>query len=360
MHVQKILIKDFRNIKEETIVLSNKTNIFYGQNAQGKTNLLEALYLCAVGRSMRTNIENEMINFSSSQAKIKIILSNNETIEVHLFSNQKKIIYVNGFKINKLGELFGKLPSVIFCPDDLQLIKSNPSVRRKFMDTEICQINKIYYYELKQYYRALHQRNNLLKKIHEGKSSRELLEIWDTQLILHGINIVNARENFIKKIDARASEIYFHITSRIENLKTMYKPNATAQNFADKIKKHYDYDIFVGSTSNGIHKDDLIFEIDNKPAKIYGSQGQQKSVSLALKLAEINLIHENTNKSTILLLDDILSELDESRQRFLLDAIKNLQVILTCTGLESTAKKEMITANFFCVKSGKFFNKNGV
>lgn len=360
MHVKKAFIRNFRNITEETIELSNKINILYGQNAQGKTNFLEALYLCAMGRSMRTNIESEMIRFENSQADIKLIFDNSEKIDVHLFTDRKKIIDVNGVQINKLGELFGKFLTVIFSPEDLQLVKTNPSVRRKFMDTELCQINKIYYYELKQYYRILRQRNNSLKKIRENKLPKQILDVWDEQLIKCGINIINQRYEFIEKIDNHAQKIYFYVTGGTESLKTFYKPNANVQDFESKLKKRRDYDILMGSTSAGIHKDDLSFEINNMSAKIFGSQGQQKSVALSLKLAEIYLIHEITNKFPVLLLDDILSELDESRQFFLLDAIKNFQVILTCTGIENVIKKNIHTANFFKVESGKFFSENGV
>lgn len=349
--MQKIFLKNFRNIDEALIEFSASVNIFYGQNAQGKTNLIEALYLCATGRSMRTNIEQEMIKFGSSIASVKLAFFNGETICVN-FENAKKNIFVNGTQITKLGELLGKLPIVIFSPEDLQLIKSNPSARRKFMDTEICQINKFYYYKLKQYYRILRQRNAFLK----NNPTVEMFDIWDNQLIEHGLKIINEREKFIQKINEQAAKIYSHITNANETLRVIYKPNVTSEDFAAKIKKHRDYDIFNGSTSNGIHKDDLTFEINGKSAKIYGSQGQQKTVALTLKLAEINLIHEVTSKFPVLLLDDILSELDESRRHFLIDYVKEFQVVLTCNNLENLIKKNLTAAKFFRVQCGKFFN----
>lgn len=362
MQIKKVFIKDFRNINEISLELYSGINILYGKNAQGKTNFLEALYLCATGRSIRTNTDSNMIRFGSKQSNVSIMLENGEKIDVNIFREQKKIIAVNNLKINKLGELFGKLFTVIFSPEDLQLVKSNPAARRKFIDTELCQISKTYYYELKQYYRVLHQRNNTLKKIYNDNNNKyhdEILDTWDEQLIYYGINIIKHREKFINKINTEASKIYSHITNDKENLTVIYKPNVSADNFSNKLKKHRKYDTLIGSTSIGIHKDDLIFEINNVAAKIFGSQGQQKSVALSLKLAEINLINETTNKLPVLLLDDILSELDESRQLFLFDAIKNFQVLLTCTGIENVIKKSIHTANFLKVESGKIFNENG-
>ena len=359
MQIKKVFIKDFRNIDEISLDLANGINILYGENAQGKTNFLEALYLCASGRSIRTNNDNDLIKFGLNQANVNVILEDGEKIDVNILRDKKKIIAVNNVKINKLGELFGKLFTVIFSPEDLQLVKSNPASRRKFMDTELCQISKIYYYELKQYYRVLHQRNNMLKKICDNNFSCEILDTWDEQLIHYGINIIKHREKFIKQIDTEAMKIYSHVTNEQENLNVIYKPNTTAEDFQNKLEKHRKYDILMGSTSIGIHKDDLNFEINGVSAKNFASQGQQKSVALSLKLAEINLINETTNKFPTLLLDDILSELDESRQLFLFDAIKNFQVVLTCTGIENVIKKNIHTANFLKVVGGKIFNENG-
>ena len=368
MCVKKIFVNGFRNIKHAVIDLKDKINVFYGLNAQGKTNLIEAIYLCAMGRSVRTNIESELINFDELNASIKINFSesydnNLESININLYRDQKKDIYINNNKINKLGELFGKFPVVIFSPEDLKLIKANPSVRRKFMDTEICQVNKIYYYELKQYYKALRHRNAFLKNISSNifnklsDSEKQMFDVWDTELINHGVKIINKRQEFIYKINKYAGDIYSHITNHKEKLNIIYKPNVTQENFDKKLKSHRDYDIYLKSTSSGIHKDDLLFEINNKQAKTFGSQGQQKTIALALKLAEINLIYNTIKRHPVLLLDDILSELDESRRNFLIDYIKDLQVLLTSSDSKDLLKKIFVNAKFFLVDSGIFFSE---
>ena len=365
MNVEKISVKNFRNLDTTTVELSKGINIFYGNNAQGKTNFLESIYLCATGRSQRAHLDREFINFKETESYIQMYVNDNEIVDkisMHIRKDFKKGIAVNGIPLKKLGDLFGKLLVVIFSPEDLQIVKSGPSERRKFMDTELCQLSKIYYYELLSYYKILKQRNNLLKNIQKDKSLQESLFVWDEQLVSHGSKIIALRTDFVKKVGKISNKIYSKITNNKEMFNFQYKPNVIIEDFYTKLNKNIERDIYLGSTSVGIHKDDVFMTIDGLDVRNYASQGQQRSVSLSLKLAEIELIKEVTNKTPVLLLDDVLSELDENRQKFLLDFLENIQTIITCTGVEDILKKIKNTENnadfikTFKVDGGKIFS----
>lgn len=358
MYVEKISLLNFRNFGNLDIKLSPNINIFYGDNAQGKTNFLEAIYLCATGRSHRTTSDKELINFNENFSYIKAFLSNKNIINVHLKNNQKKGIAINAIPIKKLGDLYGIMLVVVFSPEDLRLIKSGPSERRRFMDTEICQISNIYYYELKEYYKVLKQRNNLLKKIQINKSLIDTLDVWDTQLISHGIKIIKFREKFVKRINKIANTIHKDITNGLEELEIIYKPYVSINEFEAKLKKNNNRDIFLGTTNVGIHKDDLSFFINKIDTRIYGSQGQQRTASLSTKLAEIQLIKEEKNTTPILLLDDVFSELDESRQIYLLKTINSIQTIITCTGVLDILNNNIEKSFIFKVKNGQISLNN--
>lgn len=356
MYVKKISLKNYRNIKIIDLELSKGVNIFYGNNAQGKTNILEAIYICATGRSHRTHKDKELINFNKEEAHIRLEIKNEtitNKIDIHLKKENKKGIAINNIPIGKLGELFGYLNVVIFSPEDLNLIKSGPMERRKFIDMELCQINNIYYYNLSQYYKILKQRNVLLKKISKNKELKETLFVWDSQLIDFGSKIIKMREDFIKKINNISKNIHSEITGQKEDLEIRYKPSVIIEEFEEKLKKNIEKDILYTQTSYGPHKDDILFLINNINVRDFGSQGQQRTVSLSTKLAEIKLIEEEKNISPILLLDDVLSELDKLRQNFLVNNIKNIQVIITCTGIEDVLKNLDEKCNIFNVKEGK-------
>lgn len=356
MYITNISLKNFRNYEGLSVKLEDGVNIFYGNNAQGKTNLLESIYLCASGRSQRTHNDFELIKFGFTNAFLQVIVNNNnyiDKIDVCLKRDNKKGIAVNGVNIKKLGDLFGILLTVIFSPEDLCLIKSGPSERRKFMDVELCQLSNIYYYELNQYYKILKQRNSLLKSIKINKSLKDTLLVWDEQLSLHGNKIMKIRKKFTEEISEISSKIHSNITNGKENLTVIYKPNCNEDEFLEKLLKNYDRDILRGTTTVGIHKDDISFIVNDMDVKIYGSQGQQRTASLSAKLAEIELIKSKKNKVPILLLDDVLSELDEDRQHYLLKSIKDLQTIITCTGVEDVLKKINFQYNLYKVEDGK-------
>ena len=360
MYIKKISLKNYRNIDFLELDLKNGVNIFYGDNAQGKTNLLESIYICATGRSHRTHIDKELIKFNENDAHIKAEIKTNtlDKIDIHLKRDSKKGIAINNIAINKLGELFGILNIVIFSPEDLNLIKAGPMERRKFIDMELCQINKVYYYNLAQYYKILKQRNTLLKKIQKNEYLKETLFAWDSQLINFGKKIIEIREDFILKINKISKKIHFEITGEKEDLEIKYKPNVLIKEFEEKLKKNIEKDILYATTSVGPHKDDILFFINDINARDFGSQGQQRTVSLSTKLAEINLIKEEKGNLPVLLLDDVLSELDKSRQKYLISNIKDIQVIITCTGVEDVIKNLNEKCHIFNVKNGSIFKKN--
>lgn len=362
MYIYNISLKNYRNLKNVSLNLKNGINIFYGNNAQGKTNLLEAIYICGTGRSHRTHIDKELINFEQNEAHIKLKIINDDNIknkiDLHLKKDFKKGIAINNFPIKKLGELFGFFHVVMFSPEDLNLIKKGPAERRRFLDLELCQVSKIYYYNLQQYYKILKQRNNLLKKIIKNNELKQTIFAWDSQFCYFGNKIITARNEFVNKISNLASKVHSDITNNKEILTIKYKPNVLNFDFEAKLKKNLDKDILYGSTSVGPHKDDLTFFINNINIHDFGSQGQQRTAVLSTKLAQINFIKQQKNTYPVLLLDDVLSELDKSRQEFLMESIKNIQVIITCTGVEDFVKNYFDIYSLFNVVDGNIFNFN--
>ena len=358
MYIETLSVQNFRNFTNLKISLSQGVNIFCGENAQGKTNVLESIYFCATGRSQRTHIDKELIQFNQNFAHIQTIVNRENTydkIDLHLKKDAKKGIAVNGVPVKKLGELFGVLLVVIFSPEDLYLVKSGPAERRKYIDLELCQLSSIYYYELQNYYKILKQRNNLLKNIQKNKSLLDSLFVWDTQLVEHGIKIIAHREEFIKRLSSVAENLHDKITCGKEKLQIFYRPSVVAAEFSKRLNKYIERDIFQGSTSIGIHKDDFSFFINGIDAKTYGSQGQQRTASLSTKLAQIEIIKEEKDEYPILLLDDVLSELDESRQRYLIENTFFIQTIITCTDAYDVLKIFKDSVSIYRVENGEVF-----
>ncbi|MBQ7266606.1 MAG: DNA replication/repair protein RecF [Firmicutes bacterium] len=358
--INNLKIKNFRNIKEINIDLNENVNVFYGDNAQGKTNILESMFICATGKSMRTRYEKELIMFGEKNAHIQIEAFNGtlkDKIEINISSREKKNIYINNIKISKLGELFGTAGMVFFSPEDLLLIKEGPSYRRKYIDIEMCQISKVYYSNLQRYYRSLKERNNLLKKIKEDHKYKSLIDAWDEQLIKYGEKIIKQREEFIEELSFKADEIIKEITDKKENLKIIYKKSVKEEELREKLTSSREKDILYGTTSVGIHKDDIVFELNGINARDYASQGQQRSIVLALKMSEIGIIEEKTGRRPSLLLDDVLSELDIKRQNYILNKIKNIQTFITCTGIGDIKRIVDEKSSIFYVKKGNVEKK---
>lgn len=356
MQITEVSLQGFRNLEKLNIRPSAGINVFYGKNAQGKTNFLESLYFCATGRSMRTKYDWQMIGFDEEESHIRLFINKknrSERIDVHLKRNAKKGIARNGVAIRKLGDLYGTLYTVVFSPQDLSLVKDGPGERRRFLDMELCQLSRIYYYDLQQYYRILKQRNNLLKEIQKKPALQETLFVWDKQLIEYGERVMVARRDFLQRLDKIAAEKLNALTGGVDQLKIIYKPNCEVGQMSERLARNLQRDLFLGSTNYGPHKDDILFSIDGKEVKSFGSQGQQRTTALAARLAEVDLIREETGENPVLLLDDVLSELDEKRQKFLMESIDGLQTFITCTGIEDAIKKYISKDNLFYVENGK-------
>ncbi len=343
MHADRILLKEYRNFSHLDLSFSERVNIFYGQNAQGKTNLLEAIYFCATGRSHRTSYDRECIRYASPEAFLKILYTRRkqDTIEIHLQKTGGKSIAVNNAPVRRIDDLFGCFTVVIFSPEDLSLIKSGPARRRRFMDLEICQLDPVYLHDLKNYHRVLRQRNQLLKGLDPGRFQYgEQLLPWDAQLVSYGVRIIEKRENFLAKLSDHAEKIHERITESAEKLELIYENDVKAdpELFLKALKENAAKDIRYGSTSSGPHRDDIRINIAEEDVRVYGSQGQQRTAALSMKLAEMELMEEETGTSPVLLLDDVMSELDRERQMHMIEYIERCQTILTCTGVEDSIK----------------------
>ena len=361
MHIKNLSVMNFRNLADETINFSDGINIFYGDNAQGKTNLLEAVYICSTGRSQRTRTESQLIKFGYDEAHIRTFVmreNSSDRIDVHIRKDERKGMALNGIPIRKMAEFFGNLTAVIFSPEDLRLVKGGPSERRKFMDIELCQLNKVYCHDLQNYYKVLKQRNNLLKSAARDSSLADTLDVWDIQLSEYGERITAKREEFVKRLNDISGRIHSGITDGREEFSIEYKTNFEQGSLLERLNHFKKRDITLGSTSCGPHKDDMSFFINGNDTKFYGSQGQQRTASLSAKLAEIELIRNETGEDPILLLDDVLSELDENRQLFLMDNIGRLQTFITCTGVEDSISKYIKDSTMYNVKNGDFIKVN--
>ncbi|WP_026476753.1 DNA replication/repair protein RecF [Alkaliphilus transvaalensis] len=363
MIVEEIKAINFRNYEELNIQLHPRLNIFVGENAQGKTNIIEMIYLSSMGKSFRTSKDQEMIKINKSQSYTKVTVkkaSSDAIIEVRLDYLQKKKLKVNQIPLTKNGELLGNLNVVIFAPDDLKIIKGGPVERRKFIDNEICQIYPKYYYTLNQYNRILQQRNKLLKDYRNKKID---LEIWNQQLIEAGTTLITYRKKFIKRIGILAKLMHRKITEEVETLEIHYdssvpfkekdERNEIIESFANELKSYSDQEWRRGSTLVGPHRDELIFKVNGLDVKNFGSQGQQRTAALSLKLAELELIKGEVGEYPILLLDDVMSELDIKRQNYLINNLKNVQTFITTTMIEQLKAVYQDNRYVFNVEKGE-------
>lgn len=361
MYIKKIKLKDFRNYDELELEFNNKVNFILGQNAQGKTNLLESLYITSIGKSFRTGRDSEMIGFDKDFARIYAEISRDGldgSVEIIIDRPGKKFVKLDGVKIRKASELLKNVYIVIFSPEDLKIVKDEPEKRRKFIDRELCQIKPAYYDSLSNYKKVLLQRNTYLK---ENIIEPSILDIWDMQLSRYGAQVMYRRNEFIEKLNDISSEIHGNITGGRENLKLKYAPNVEyiedayeQENYLyELLKKSFDNDLKQRTTTKGPHKDDLEFYIDGINARSFGSQGQQRTCALSLKLAEISIIEEETGEKPILLLDDVMSELDSVRQKFLVKSLEDIQLFITTTEMSDKLLREFPEKNIFNIKSGK-------
>lgn len=354
MYIKELSLQDFRSYSNLDILLDNGINIFRGDNAQGKTNILESIYLCATARSHRTHKEKEIIRWNQECAHVNLKVQKKyveDTIDFHL-SQKSKSALINKLPIGRLGELFGALNIVMFSPEDLQLIKNSPKERRRFLDIELCQIDKMYYYALRQYSKVLKQRNLVLKDF-RNQRDYSMLDIWDMQLEEYGKSVIEKRVAFIEELNNIAREIHSDISGKKEKLEIIYMPSIEANDFKDKMIKYREKDILYQTTSIGPHRDDLKFLINGMEVKTYGSQGQQRTVVLAMKLAELKIMKKYIGEDPVLLLDDVLSELDEKRQADLFKYTENTQTLITCTGIEQSVWNTQKIGKLYNVAKGK-------
>jgi len=360
MKIKKLELADFRNYGNLTAEFSDCVNILYGDNAAGKTNILEALYMCATSRSQRLAREKEMIRFGCECAHLRMIIADDNIerkIDMQLSKTGSKGIAIDGQTIKRAGELFGLIGIISFCPDDLSMIKDGPAQRRRFIDMEASLVDRLYMHNLSSYNKVLLQRNNLLKQLSGNKELLPTLDIWDEKLVEFGTYIINKRAEFIKELENTAIPIHRAVSGEKEDIKLVYVPSVTAQNFAKELARNRERDIILMYTQAGPHRDDLEFEINGQNARKYGSQGQQRTIALSMKLAEIELVKARSKREPVLLLDDVLSELDRNRQEQLLAYTQGVQTFITCTGLEEFVEKRTGINKIFKVGQGVLIPK---
>ena len=337
MILKSIELCNFRNYKREIFKFHPGTNVLYGDNAQGKTNVLEAIFVGGTTKSHRGSKDAEMIRKGQRDAHLRYFVEKrNRTIkvEIHMKKERSKGIAIDGLPIKNSNELMGISNIIFFSPEDLGIIKDGPEKRRRFMDMELCQLNKAYLFYLKQYKKVLKQRNALLKQTKSRQHLREALDVWDIQLVDYGRKIIQIREEFINELQEIMSIQHANLTGGKEDIKLVYRPNCSDDEIENSLFSAMERDAFQKTTTVGPHRDDLQFLTQGEDLRKYGSQGQKRTAALSLKMAEIQIVEEAIGEKPILLLDDVLSELDRSRQNYLLENIKGIQTIITCTGLE--------------------------
>ena len=354
MYFKELELKNFRNYRDQKIEFDPKLNLIMGDNAQGKTNLLEALFIMGLGKSFKTNNDKEMIQFGFDQAKASSVVVNEDgeetSIEI-IYKNDGKIIKVDGVKLLRNVDLLENVYVVVFSPEDLRIVKDGPDQRRRFLDRELCQIKPVYYSDLGSYKKILKQRNVLLR---EQCKDKDLFEVFDESLAEYGFRIVKERKKFIERLQLICSDIHKSISNGLEELKITYETSTQSkEQLKEKIKEGFENDLVKGYTNFGPHKDYLGIWINGRDSRIYGSQGQQRTASLSMKLAEIELIKQETGHNAVLLLDDVLSELDSRRQKYLIESMKDVQIFVSATGMEEELKKMLPKGNIYIVDKGK-------
>ncbi len=335
MVINSIKLKNFRTYKEREFIFSPETNIFYGNNAQGKTNILEAIYVCAFGKSFRTRKDAELIKFGNEFGGVEVNFKDryrNKNINFLVSEKSKKQIKINGIKQLKMSDLFGNLLVVLFSPEDMFFAKGEPGERRKNFDMVISQLIPKYMHNLQEYYKVLENRNQLIKN-GENRINPVELGVWDEKLAELNVAIRDIREKYVEKIQPIFFKYHSEISEKKEEVLLKYKTQikGNKEEILKMLKDRCIQDFRRGFTSVGIHRDDYVFEINDLNLGLFGSQGQVRTAILSLKLAEKDLIYNEKDEMPILLLDDVMSELDEKRRKFLYEKLNDCQVFITCT-----------------------------
>ncbi len=364
MYFKEVSLQNFRNYREEQVSFDEKINIFLGENAQGKTNLIESLYTMSLGKSFRTSKDAEMIGFGQEFARVRTLVVDPEEADPEkeleiVYKEEGKIIRVRGIKLPRSMDLLEEVYIVVFSPEDLRIIKEGPENRRRFLDRELCQLKPVYYSTLGHYKRVMKQRNALLRA---QKRDSVLLDAYDEALADYGIRLTRERAAFVDRLEKISREIHRTISEGKEALTIRYEGDfvkskegegiLNKEEILDQLERNRERDYFRGYTSAGPHKDDLSLSINGTDIRQFGSQGQQRTAALAMKLAEIQLIRQETGKNAILLLDDVLSELDEGRQTFLIEAMKEVQVFITATAIEKEMLRRLPEGRVFDIREG--------
>lgn len=368
MRLNEISLQHYRNYQEVTLDFPKKLNIFLGENAQGKTNLLESIYVLAMTRSHRTSNEKELVHWDTNAAKISGVIekkTGNVPLEIQISTKGRKT-KVNHIEQKRLSSYIGQLNVILFAPEDLSLVKGAPQLRRKFIDMELGQVNPIYLYDLVQYQSVLKQRNHYLKQLAEKKQSDLMyLDILTEQLVEFGSKVLMARLEFVKKLEHWANLLHKKISHEKENLTIDYFSSipldkedvsleAIRQRFYQILLDNRSRELLKANTFLGPHRDDLLFNVNGQNVQTYGSQGQQRTTALSIKLAEIDLMYAETGEYPVLLLDDVMSELDNERQLHLLETIEGkVQTFLTTTSLDHLTNKLTVEPDIFYVHQGE-------
>ncbi|WP_135554624.1 DNA replication/repair protein RecF [Paenibacillus cymbidii] len=366
MFVHKLHLTNFRNYGQQELTTAGMVNLFLGPNAQGKTNLLESIFVLALTKSHRTHQDKELIGWNGDQAQLygEVTKKYGECKLQLTISPQGKKARLNGLEQRKLSGFIGALNVVMFAPEDLEIVKGSPGMRRRFLDMEIGQVNPGYLYDVAQYQKVLAQRNNFLKQPSANSASNApMLEVWNEQLAGFGVKIMRKRQSFIHKLQNWASHIHAGITNGSEQVVIDYDPSFAVDEtdeesvifdrFMVKLSQNKDQELRRGTTLVGPHRDDMRFTINGREVQTYGSQGQQRTTALSLKLAELELIREEVGEYPVLLLDDVLSELDQYRQTQLIETFQDkVQTFITSTGMENVNASRLRNAAIFHVSDG--------
>lgn len=363
MYIESIQLKDFRNYDSLELKFDSGTNIFYGNNAQGKTNILEAVYLCGTSKSHKGSKDKDIIRFRQEESHIRMMVKKEGVsykIDMHLKKNRAKGVAINGIPIKKARELLGVVNLVFFSPEDLNIIKNGPAERRRFLDLELCQLDNIYLSDLAAYNHIVNQRNRLLKDLHKQPELKGTLEVWDMQMAGYGKKIIEKRKEFIEELNEIVHEIHKNLTGGMEEIEVVYEPNTESAFFEEALLKNRERDIRMKLSSTGPHRDDMCVMVNGIDIRKFGSQGQQRTAALSMKLSEIYLVKKRIKDTPVLLLDDVLSELDSSRQTYLLESIHDIQTMITCTGLDDFVSHQFEINRVFYVEKGTVKNQQKV
>lgn len=357
MYVKNLNLINFRNYEKLSLQLDKKVNFFIGDNAQGKTNILESIYYCSFGKSHRTSKDKELIRWGAKEAYVNIYVSKerlDKKIDIKIFKEGKKGISVNSVKLKTISDLIGICNIIMFSPEDLKIVKESPSYRRKFIDIEVSKLNKRYYHNLVQYNKVLNERNTVLRKWNADKN---IIEIYDRQLASYGAFIIKERLRYIEKLNEKGKEIHRNITLDTEDIDFKYITSIKDYDNIEKelfnlLSENVQKDLEKGVTSLGPHRDDFLININNIDTRKFGSQGQQRTAVLSIKFASLEIVKEQIGEYPILLLDDMLSELDFKRQKYILNSIRKVQTIITGTGVSDVREYLDSDVKVYKVKNG--------